>query len=109
MDILKMLTELRGECDQIVEAIMVLERMSAGRGKRRGRPPAWMTAATAPKRRGRPPGSYNKPKKLPDQTLCFFLQGHARQFCTRHLQRARRLPSQNSRLSRLITSDSSPE
>jgi len=47
------------ERDQITEAILVLERLAAGRGKRRGRPPAWMTAV---KRRGRPPGSKNKPK-----------------------------------------------
>jgi hypothetical protein len=55
-----MLAELRQERDQVGEAIMVLERMALGRGKRRGRPPAWMTAAV--KRRGRPPGSKNKPK-----------------------------------------------
>jgi len=59
MDIAKMLAELRQERDQVSEAIMVLERMAVGRGKRRGRPPAWMTAV---KRRGRPPGSKNKPK-----------------------------------------------
>ena len=55
-----MLTELRAERDQLAEAILVLERLAAGRGKRRGRPPKWMTAV---KRRGRPPGSKNKPKE----------------------------------------------
>jgi hypothetical protein len=55
-----MLAELRQERDQVDEAIIVLERMAVGRGKRRGRPPAWMTAA---KRRGRPPGSKNKAKE----------------------------------------------
>lgn len=59
MDILKMLAELRQEREQIEEAIMTLERLARGRGKRRGRPPAWMTAL---KRRGRPPGSKNKSK-----------------------------------------------
>jgi hypothetical protein len=59
MDINKMLAELRAERDQLAEAILVLERLAAGQGKRRGRPPAWMTAL---KRRGRPPGSKNKPK-----------------------------------------------
>jgi hypothetical protein len=54
-----MLAELRQEHAQVEEAIIVLERMALGRGKRRGRPPAWMTAT---KRRGRPPGSKNKPK-----------------------------------------------
>jgi hypothetical protein len=59
MDILKMLAELRAERDQVEEAIIVLERMARGRGKRRGRPPKWMSGM---KRRGRPPGSKNKPK-----------------------------------------------
>jgi len=52
-----MLAELRQEREQIEEAIMSLERLARGRGKRRGRPPAWMTEI---KKRGRPPGSKNK-------------------------------------------------
>jgi hypothetical protein len=59
MDINKMFAELRTEREQVEEAIVVLERMASGGGRRRGRPPAWMTAK---KRRGRPPGSKNKPK-----------------------------------------------
>jgi hypothetical protein len=63
MDVNKMLAELRQEREQIEEAIIILERLARGRGKRRGRPPLWMSAAVAPaKRRGRPPGSKNKPK-----------------------------------------------
>jgi hypothetical protein len=63
MDILKMLADLRQERGQIEEAIMVMERLALGHGTRRGRPPAWMTAAKdATKRRGRPPGSKNRPK-----------------------------------------------
>jgi len=54
-----MLAELRQERDQLEEAIMTLERLARGRGRRRGRPPAWMTEL---KRRGRPPGSKNKAK-----------------------------------------------
>lgn len=57
MDLTKMLAELRQEREQIEEAILSLERLARGRGKRRGRPPAWMSAM---KRRGRPPGSKNK-------------------------------------------------
>ncbi|MEO7144642.1 MAG: hypothetical protein ABI165_14180 [Bryobacteraceae bacterium] len=60
MDVMKMLTDLRQEREQLEEAIMTLERLARGRGKRRGRPPAWMTAEV--KRRGRPPGSKNKQK-----------------------------------------------
>ena len=63
MDVSKMLAELRQEREQIEEAIITLERLARGRGKRRGRPPLWLAAASAPvKRRGRPPGSKNKPK-----------------------------------------------
>ena len=63
MDILKMLADLRDEREQIEQAIVVIERMAQGRGKRRGRPPAWMSAMKdTPKRRGRPAGSKNKPK-----------------------------------------------
>ncbi len=54
-----MLTELRAERENIEQAILTLERLASGRGKRRGRPPAWMTAITRP---GRPPGSKNKAK-----------------------------------------------
>jgi len=43
MDIAKILAELREEREQIEEAILTLERLVAGRGRRRGRPPAWLT------------------------------------------------------------------
>ncbi len=59
MDVSKILTELREERAQIEEAILSLERLARGRGRRRGRPPAWMAEVTT-KRRGRPPGSKNK-------------------------------------------------
>jgi hypothetical protein len=64
MDVSKMLAELRQERSAIEEAILILERLARGRGKRRGRPPLWMTTGEAPavRRRGRPPGSKNKPK-----------------------------------------------
>ena len=78
MDVSKVLAELRQERQQLEEAIITLERLARGRGKRRGRPPAWMSksngtsnsSASSPdepagegkRRRGRPPGSKNKPK-----------------------------------------------
>jgi hypothetical protein len=61
MDILKMLADLHEQRDQIDHVIVVFERLAAGHGKRRGRPPAWMKEAEE-KKRGRPPGSKNKPK-----------------------------------------------
>lgn len=64
MDVSKILSELREERVQIEEAILSLERLARGRGKRRGRPPAWMSEMTA-KRRGRPPGSKNKATATP--------------------------------------------
>ena len=59
MDVTKILAELRGEREQIEEAILSLERLARGRGRGRGRPPSWMSEMTV-KRRGRPPGSKNK-------------------------------------------------
>lgn len=59
MDVTKILSELREERQQIEEAILSLERLARGRGKKRGRPPSWL-AEVAVKRRGRPPGSKNK-------------------------------------------------
>ena len=74
-----MLAELRLEREQIEEAILTLERLARGRGRRRGRPPSWLkdavSAASAAgedglsevasvgsegRRRGRPPGSKTK-------------------------------------------------
>ena len=74
-----MLAELRLEREQIEEAILTLERLARGRGRRRGRPPSWLkdavSAASASedgpsevlpngspeiRRRGRPPGSKSK-------------------------------------------------
>jgi hypothetical protein len=44
MDIQKMIAELRAEHQQINEAILVIERLAVGgAGKRRGRPPKWMS------------------------------------------------------------------
>lgn len=62
MEILKTLSKLREEQRLIEEAIATLERLARGHGKRRGRPPAWMSALKqdGPKGRGRPPGSRNK-------------------------------------------------
>jgi hypothetical protein len=64
MDVTKILTELKQEREHLEEAIQSLERLARGRGKKRGRPPAWLAVE---KRRGRPPGSKNKgsqPKAL---------------------------------------------
>ena len=49
MDIIKMLQELRAEREQVGEAILALERLASGGGKRRGRPPKWMSQVAASK------------------------------------------------------------
>ena len=59
MDVNKILVELRQERQQIEEAIISLERLARGRGRRRGRPPAWLSEAMH-RRRGRPPKNSNK-------------------------------------------------
>jgi hypothetical protein len=64
MDVSKILAELRQEREQIEEAILSLERLARGRGKRRGRPPAWLVEV---RKRGRPPGSKNKNSGLSKQ------------------------------------------
>jgi hypothetical protein len=61
MDVTKILGELRQEREQLEEAIISLERLARGRGRRRGRPPAWLAIA---KKRGRPLGSKNKSTSL---------------------------------------------
>jgi hypothetical protein len=83
LDIDKMLAELRLEREQIEEAILTLERLARGRGRRRGRPPAWLKEATAAsfgetgeteasngleqRRRGRPPGTKTKQAAQPGE------------------------------------------
>lgn len=75
MDIRQLLEQLIQERDQLDEAILSLERLGAGQGKRRGRPPAWLKsnntkeaspAAGKPKRRGRPPGKKPKAQQNPE-------------------------------------------
>jgi hypothetical protein len=79
-----MLAELRVEREQIEEAILTLERLARGRGRRRGRPPSWLKEAAGsvpemdegpqpngvghaaePRRRGRPPGSKKQQLAIP--------------------------------------------
>jgi len=47
MDIVKMLSDLRSQRAQIEEAILALERLASGQGRRGGRPPKWMAASSS--------------------------------------------------------------
>jgi hypothetical protein len=72
MDVDVILEQLREECSQIERAIIFLERMQLGNGKRRGRPPKWMQEAkfqppTRSKRRGRPKN--NRSAMQPETTF----------------------------------------
>ena len=51
MDVQKILIELRQEREQIEQAILSLERLARGHGKRRGRPPKWLKEAETKKPR----------------------------------------------------------
>jgi hypothetical protein len=44
MDLHKMITELRLEKERLDEAILALERLVAGKSRRRGRPSRWLAA-----------------------------------------------------------------
>jgi hypothetical protein len=55
MDIHQVVKELQDERERIIAAIDSLQRLAAGKGRRRrGRPPQWMQEAKEHKRRGRP-------------------------------------------------------
>jgi len=58
MDLTKILADLGQELEHIDEAILSLERLTRGHGRRRGRPPTWITKTTI--KRGRPPGAKKK-------------------------------------------------
>lgn len=46
MDLLKMIAELQAEKERLDEAILALERLSARKLRRRGRPPRWLEHET---------------------------------------------------------------
>ena len=58
VDVTKILEELRKEREQIEEAILTLERLVENRGRRRGRPPSWLSEA---RRRGKVPSAPSVP------------------------------------------------
>ncbi len=57
MDVGEILDNLRQEREQLEDAIISLERLARGRGKRRGRPPAWLAEA---RKRSRTVGAKSK-------------------------------------------------
>lgn len=66
MDVAKILAELRQEREHIEDAIISLERLARSRGKRRGRPPAWLAMAKKRERtRPGPPKTRSAPAGKP--------------------------------------------
>jgi len=67
MDLTAIVKELLEERDLLDDAILSLERIAAQRGKRRGRPPAWMRILeeeASPKKTGARK-KRGKPRKTP--------------------------------------------
>lgn len=62
MDLQKVLAELKKERLAIEEAIITLERLARGSGKRRGRPPRWMSEL-GKKAEDKPAGRRGRPRK----------------------------------------------
>ncbi len=72
MDLTKLISELRSERQHIEEAILALERIAQGGGKRRGRPPKWMVGlkletGQEPAKRKRAP--VTKTRKVESETM----------------------------------------
>ena len=64
VDLNRILTELRTEHQLIVDAIVNLERLVRGRGKRRGRPPKWLQQGRGTRvRPGKPPRRQPEPRR----------------------------------------------
>jgi hypothetical protein len=68
MDVAKMLADLKDEREQIEEAILTLERLAQGRGKRRGRPPLWLVEARKRNPDGLPVAAPAAPVKVSSKT-----------------------------------------
>ncbi|MEK7409328.1 MAG: hypothetical protein AAB225_30050 [Acidobacteriota bacterium] len=66
MDVGTILDNLRQEREQLEDAIISLERLARGRGKRRGRPPAWLAEA---RKRTRVVGAKSKSMSLARQAV----------------------------------------
>lgn len=47
MNLIKMIAELREQKQALEETMLILERLARGQGKRRGRPPAFLSNAGA--------------------------------------------------------------
>jgi hypothetical protein len=65
MNIIQMLSDLRAELQHIEEAIVVVQRLATGQGRRRGRPPKWMKESSGTLKPSSAPISPIKGKRKP--------------------------------------------
>jgi hypothetical protein len=65
MNLTPIIEQLRNELDALNMSILALERVAAGRGTRRGRPPKWIAVAkdAVTSGRSKPPVSVKKSAK----------------------------------------------
>ena len=86
MEVNAILAQLRAERDQINAAILSLETLARGGGKRRGRPPKWMTAvnteAAAPVGDGTP--GYRVPRKFSAEAIARMAEAQRRRWAAKH-------------------------
>ena len=54
MNLNQMILDLRAERDGLTAAMAVLEGLAQSRGRRRGRPPAWLASLPGAKKKDRP-------------------------------------------------------
>ena len=62
MDVNQMIAELRAEREALTAAMAVLERIAQSRGRRRGRPPAWLASITGKRSQGE--SGEGRPKRV---------------------------------------------
>ena len=58
MDLNRIIQDLKAERDVLAAAIECLEQLAAGRGRKRGRPPSWLSERTE----GTQPGNADAPE-----------------------------------------------
>jgi hypothetical protein len=64
MDVSKMIAELRVERDNLTAAMSVLENIAQSRGRRRGRPPAWLASVSTAKKSAATDTGEDRPKRV---------------------------------------------
>ena len=83
MDINQILEQLRAEREQIEAAILALERLVQGGGKRRGRPPKWMHPVAGDQA---PDGEHHKPRKFSEEARKRMSEAQRKRWAAKHVK-----------------------